>query len=201
MGDLLFRCQEKVKYLYWQKKAQDFSPGLDVFHSILPWTPFRKIKSKRYGKFKPKKVANPRRPFQKFKYLKKRRQPKRDNACFICEQEGDFARKCPKSSSNKLKACIEIDDFVHNLSMVDSQDEVSDVYILNDASLSDTESIPDTCQKMNICYDCFEPENENELHFNDEFSSDEYTDETSECISNDDVSIVPSLSTSTDQGT
>ena len=28
--DLLFRCQEKVKYLYWKNKAQDFSPGLDV---------------------------------------------------------------------------------------------------------------------------------------------------------------------------
>ena len=28
--DLLFQCQEKVKYLCWQKKAQDFSRGLEV---------------------------------------------------------------------------------------------------------------------------------------------------------------------------
>ena len=83
--DLLFQCQEKFKYLCWQKKAQEFSPSLDVCHSILPWTPFKKRKSKRYGKFKRKRVANPRRPFRKFKYLKKRPQPKRDNACFICK--------------------------------------------------------------------------------------------------------------------
>lgn len=44
--DLLFQCQEKVKYLCWQKKAQNFSLGLDVCRSVLPWTPFKKRKSK-----------------------------------------------------------------------------------------------------------------------------------------------------------
>ena len=95
--------------------------------------------------------------------------------------------------------CIEIDDLVDNLSIVDSQDEVLDVYILTDASLSDNESFPDTCQKMNICSDFSDPGNETDLHFSEEFSSDDYTDETSEYISNDTLSIVPSLST--DRGT
>lgn len=148
--DLLFRCQEKVKYLCWQKQIHDVSPNLNVCFSVLPWTPFKKRRSKRYGKYRPKRVANPRRPFRKFKYIKKRKQPKRDNACFICKQEGHFARKCPKSLSSELKACIKFEDFVDNWSVVDSQDEVSNVYILTDASLSDNESIPDISQKMNV---------------------------------------------------
>ena len=69
--DLLLRCTEKIKYLCWQKKASEFSPGLDVYRSALPWTPFKKRRSKRYGKFRPKRVAHPRRPFKKYKYLKK----------------------------------------------------------------------------------------------------------------------------------
>jgi len=89
--DLLFKCQEKVKYLCWQKQVQNVSPNLNVCRSVLPWTPFKKRRSKRYGKYRPKRVANPRRPFRKFKYLKKRKQPRRDNACFICKQEGHFA--------------------------------------------------------------------------------------------------------------
>lgn len=117
---------------------------------------------------------------------KKRKQPKKDNACFICKQEGHFARKCPKSSSNKLKACIEIQDFVDNCSVIDSQDELLDVYILTDASLFDDESIPDVSQKMNIFYDS---ESEHELHYSDESSSEDYIEEFSEDSSEDTFSV------------
>lgn len=141
--DLLFRCQEKVKYLCWQKQVHNVWPSLNVFHFVLPWTPFRKRRTKKYGKYRPKCVANPRWPSRKFRYVKKWRQPKRDNACFICKQEWNFARKCPKSSSNKLKAFFEIDEFA---------DDWSDVYILTDASPSNTDSLNEVSQKMNVCY-------------------------------------------------
>ena len=52
--DLLIRCQEKVKYICWKNKAQDFTPSVEVCRLFLPRTTFKKIKSKRYGRFKPK---------------------------------------------------------------------------------------------------------------------------------------------------
>jgi len=175
--DLLFRCKEKVKYLCWQKQVHNISPNLNVCRSVLPWTPFRKRRSKKYGKYRPKRVSNPKRPFKKFRYVKKRKQPKRDNACFICKQEGHFARKCPKSSSNKLKACFEIEDFADDWSVVDSNDEVSDVYILTE---TDEDSPNDVSQKMNVCYDdeCSDYEEE-EHHYSDETDLEDYTEEYS----------------------
>ena len=71
---------------------------------------------------------------------------------------------------------------------------------MTDASLSDTESVPDTCQKMNRCSDDTECYEDNELHYSDEFSSDDYTDETSEYLSDDTVFVAPSLSVPPDSG-
>ena len=89
-----------------------------------------------------------------------------------------------------MKACIEFDDFVDNWSVVDSQDEVSDIYILTDASLSDTESIPDISQKMNICYGEWEGEpSDQELHYSDESESEDYTKEYSDHSSVETVTI------------
>lgn len=188
--DLLFRCQENVKYLCWQKQVHNVSPSVNVCRSILPWTPFRKRRTKRYGKYIPKRVANPRRPFRKFRYVKKRKQPKRDNACFICKQEGHFARKCPKSSSNKLKACFEIDEFADQWSVVDSNDEVSDVYISTNASLSHTESLnDDVSQKMNVCYSDCEFEEEDERHYSDETDTEDFTEEDLDNSSDETVTI------------
>lgn len=151
--DLLFRCSEKIKYLCWQKKASEFSPGLDVYRSALPWTPFKKRRSKRYGKFRPKRVANPKIPIRKYRYLKRRNNQKpKNNCCFICKQEGHFARKCPKSSSNKLKACVDIEEFVDSWSMVKSQDDISEVYVLTDASSEEEDEKLQSSQKMNRCY-------------------------------------------------
>ena len=85
--DLLFRCQEKVKYLCWKKQAHDITPSANVCCAILPWTPFKKRrKHKKYGKFKTKKIANPKRPFKNFRFLKKRKQLRtKNNCCFICK--------------------------------------------------------------------------------------------------------------------
>lgn len=81
--DLLFIIFEKVKYLCWQKKAHDITPSSDVCKQILPWTPFKKKKkTRRYGRFKPKRVSNPKKPFRKFKFLKRRKKP-RNNNCFF----------------------------------------------------------------------------------------------------------------------
>jgi len=89
-----------------------------------------------------------------------------------------------------LKACIELEDFVDNWSVVESQDEVSDIYILTDASLSDTESIPDMSQKMNICYGEWESEpSDQELHYSDESESEDYTEEYSNNSSIETVTI------------
>lgn len=110
--NILFRITEKVKYLCWQKKAHDITPSSDVCKIMLPWTPFKKKrKSKRYGRSKPKRVSNPRKPFRKYKFLKKISKPRNNNCCFICKKEGHFARKCPNNSSIKLKACIDIEEF------------------------------------------------------------------------------------------
>jgi len=110
--DLPFRVSENVKYLCWQKKAHDITPSFDVCRSVFPWTPFKtKKKSKRYGKYKPKRVSNPKKPFRKFRFLKKRTKPINNSCCFICKKEGHFARKCPQKSSSKLKACVDIEEF------------------------------------------------------------------------------------------
>lgn len=102
--DLLFRCIKKVKYLCWQRKAHDITPSSKVCKTMLPWTPFRKKKkSKRDGKLRPKRVFNPRKPFQKFKFLKKRKNPRNNNCCFICKQQDHFFRKCHNNSSSKWK--------------------------------------------------------------------------------------------------
>ena len=79
--------------------------------------------------------------------MKKRKQPRKNNWCFICKEEGHFAKKCHNSSSNKLKACFETDEFIEDWSVVDSQDEVSDVYILTDASVSDNESVGNNTER------------------------------------------------------
>jgi len=92
-----------------------------------------------------------------------------------------------------LKACIEFDDFVDNWSVVDSQDEVFDVYILTDASVSDNESVVDVSQKMNICYGEWESEpSEQELQYNDDYESDDYTEEYSDDSSVETVSSIDS---------
>jgi len=119
----------------------------------LPWTPFKtKKKSKRYGKYKPKRVSNPKKPFRKFIFLKKRTKPRNNNCCFICKKEGHFARKCPQKSSSKLKAHVDIEEFQDDWSVVESDDEISDVYIL--IEVSDCEDESDNVQKMNICPSC-----------------------------------------------
>jgi len=147
---------------------------------------------------RPKRVANPKKPFKKYRYLKKRRNPKRDNACFVCKQEGHYARKCPKNAPSKLKACVDIEDFVDNWSVVDSQDEVSDVYILTDASLSENEEEFELSQKMNICDDCSDSDFFKENHYSEEESSEEDTEETYD-ISSEDVSIEEDASSDSSQ--
>lgn len=139
--DLLLKYQEKVKYLCWEKQEHDIMPSAKVYRTALPWTPFRKgKKTRRYDRFKPKRVANPEKPFKNFRFLKERRQPrKNNNCCFVCKQEGHFARRCPNSSSNKFKACVDIEEFLDDWSVVESQEDLSDVYILIDASLTEEE--------------------------------------------------------------
>ena len=77
--------------------------------------------------------------------------------------------------------------------MVDSNDEVSDVYILTDASLSDTDSQKDVSQKMNVCYsDCdSEPSEfeEEERHYSDETDTEDFTEEESEHSSSETVTL------------
>ena len=63
--DLLFRCKEKVKYLCWQKTVHDLNPSIFVCKEVLPWTKFKgkrrtHRRPKRYGKYKVKRIANPR---------------------------------------------------------------------------------------------------------------------------------------------
>lgn len=119
---------------------------------MLPWTPFKKEKkTNRYAKFKPKRVSNPRKLFRKCKVLKKTSKPRNNNCCFICKKEGHFARKCPQNSSSKLKACIDIEEFQDDWSIVESKDDISDVYILT--KISDAEE-EECVQKMNICLSC-----------------------------------------------
>ena len=79
--DLLLRCVKKVKYLCWQKKTQDLSPSNAVCRNVLPWTPLKnkKRRNKRYGKYKPRRVANPKKPYPKYRFVKKRRFPKKSN--------------------------------------------------------------------------------------------------------------------------
>ena len=81
--DLLFRCTEKVKNLCWKKKAHDITPSSDVCRTMLPWTPLKKKKkTKRYGKFRPKQVSNPRKPFKKFNFFKKEKETKKQQLLF-----------------------------------------------------------------------------------------------------------------------
>lgn len=81
--------------------------------------------------------------------------------------------------------------------MVDSNDEVSDVYILTDASLSDTDSLNEVSQKINVCYsDCdSEPsefEKEDECHYSDEIDTEDFTEEYSDNSSSETVIIADS---------
>lgn len=173
----LFKCTKKVKYLCWQKKAHDITPSSDVCRTMLPWKPFKKKKkTKRYGKFRPKRVSNPRKPFRKFKFLKKRRKPRNNNCCFICKQEGHFARKCPNSSSSKLKACFEFEEFKDDWSVVDLEDKVSNVYILTEAS-EDEGNVEASVQKMNVCNYCSDDDISEELHYSEQLDESE-TEET-----------------------
>lgn len=144
----------------------------------------RRNQKKKFGRFKPKKISNPKRPFRKFKFKKKRNRPRNKNCCFICKQEGHCARKCPNSSSSKLKSYFEIEEFKVDWSIVCSEDDVSDVYILTDASEEENNEI---VQKMNICKYCSEDESfeeEEELHYSDEYEDSErkVTEETKDSL-------------------
>jgi len=80
--------------------------------------------------------------------------------------------------------------------VVDSNDEVSDIYILTDASLSDTDSLKDVSQKMNVCYsDCdSEPSEfeEEENHYSDETDREDFTEEDSDNSSSETAAIADS---------
>nr|AXB54821.1 polyprotein [Pinus nigra virus 1] len=197
--DLLFRVSEKVKYLCWQKKAHDITPSSDVCKTVLPWTPFKskKKKYKRYGRYKPKRVANPKKPFRKYRFLKKRNAPRNNNCCFICKKEGHFARKCPQKSSSKLKACVDIEEFQDDWSVVESDEEVSDVYILTEASDNEEEN---HVQKMNICSNCSDDDFSSERHYS-EIESSSTIDPSSETEDDsDDESEESELSEIPDRG-
>lgn len=176
--DLLFRVSEKVKYLCWQKKAHDITPSSDVCRTMLPWMPFKRKKTKRYGRFKPKRISNPKKPFRRFKFLKKRTQPPNNHYCFIYKKEGHSARKCPQKSSSKLKAYVDIQEFQDDWSVVESDDEISDVYILTEVSDDEDNNV----QKMNICQSCTDSDFSSEQHYSDEeiYSDIELTSETEE---------------------
>lgn len=84
-----------------------------------------------------------------------------------------------------MKACVDIEDFCDDWSVVQSEEEPLDVYMLIDASLSKDEELVSSVQKMNICYDCSTNEfsiqdEEEELHYSEEFETDTDSDETSE---------------------
>jgi len=70
---------------------------------------------------------------------------------FICKKKGHFAAKCHKSTSSKLKKCMEMGEFVDNCSVEDSEDECSNLYILSKTEDTTEEEGLDTSQKMNIC--------------------------------------------------
>lgn len=74
----------------------------------------------------------------------------KDGYCFNCKKKGHFVAKCPKNTSSKLKKCMEMDEFVDNWSVVDSEDECSNVYILSETEDTVEEEGLDTSQKMNI---------------------------------------------------
>jgi len=98
--------------------------------------------------------------------LKKRKKPRNNNCCFICKKEGHFACKCHNSSSSKLKTCFEIEEFKDDCSVVDSEDEVFDVYILTEAS-EDEGNVEASVQKMNVCNYCSDDDISKELHYSD----------------------------------
>ena len=54
-----------------------------------------------------------------------------------------MARKCPNNSSSKLKACIDIEEFQDVWSIVESEDDISYVYILTE--ISDAEEEEEEC--------------------------------------------------------
>ena len=108
-------------------------------------------KKRHFGKYKIKHVANLRKPFPKYRYIKRRNAPVKYGCCFICKKKGHFAAKCPKNTSSKLKKCMEMDEFVDNWSVVDSEDECFDVYILSETEDTVAEEGIDTSQKTNIC--------------------------------------------------
>jgi len=54
-----------------------------------------------------------------------------------------LARKCPNNSSSKLKACIDIEEFQDVWSIVESEDDISYVYILTE--ISDAEEEEEEC--------------------------------------------------------
>jgi len=55
-----------------------------------------------------------------------------------------------------LKACVDIEEFLDDWSVVESHEDLSDVYILIDASLTEDEESPEFAQKMNICAYCLD---------------------------------------------
>lgn len=123
--------------------------------------------------------------------MKKRTKPRNNNCCFICKKEGHFARKCPRNSSSKRKACIDIEEFHEDWSVVDSDDDVSDVYILTEISDVEAEE-EENVQKMNFCQSCFDDDFSEENHYSEEESDTDYevTSETSDDLDDESASAV-----------
>jgi len=68
--DLINHCKQKLKYLCWQKNAQGNAtkPSQECCKEILPWTLMKRTNhKKRHLKYKIKRVANPRKPFPKYR--------------------------------------------------------------------------------------------------------------------------------------
>jgi len=90
--DIINHCKQKLKYLYWQKNAQEIAtkPSQECCKELLPWTPIRKKhhKKRRYGKYKVRRVANPKKPFPKYRYFKRRNALVKSGCCFICKRKG-----------------------------------------------------------------------------------------------------------------
>lgn len=84
-----------------------------------------------------------------------------------------------------MKSCVGIEEFCDDWSVVQSKEEPSYVYMLTEASFSKDEELVNYVQKMNICYDCsineFSVEDEEEeLHYSEEFETDTDNVENSE---------------------
>jgi len=68
-----------------------------------------------------------------------------------------------------LKACVDIEEFCDYSSVVNSEEETSDVYMPTDASLTEEEEMMNYVQKMNSCLDCSNDEflEEEDLHYSE----------------------------------